>query len=78
MNSRSPKFTLLATLLLLATSAWAQLPCGVVNQIVCQPWDGGSNLFASRMTLSMASATSPLLMPSLALPGLGTLKPSTE
>lgn len=48
MNSRNTKFTLLATLLLLTVSAWAQLPCGVANQIVCQPWDGGSNLAASQ------------------------------
>lgn len=28
--------------------ALAQVPCGVPNQITCQPWDGGSNLFASQ------------------------------
>jgi hypothetical protein len=28
--------------------ALAQLPCGVPNQITCQPWDGGSNLYASQ------------------------------
>jgi hypothetical protein len=44
------KYLSLATMLVLALSAagWAQLPCGVANQIVCQPWDGGSNLFASQ------------------------------
>jgi hypothetical protein len=41
---------LLAALFPLATSVtgFAQLPCGVANQITCQPWDGGSNLFASQ------------------------------
>jgi PEP-CTERM motif len=41
---------LLTALLALASavSGFAQLPCGVANQIVCQPWDGGSNLFASQ------------------------------
>jgi hypothetical protein len=44
------KASILATMLVLALSVagWAQLPCGVTNQIVCQPWDGGSNLFASQ------------------------------
>lgn len=48
MNSRHMKFTLLGTLLVLTVSASAQLPCGVANQIYCQPWDGGSNLFSSQ------------------------------
>lgn len=48
MNLRNTKFSLLAALFLLSVSAWAQLPCGVANQIYCQPWDGGSNLFASQ------------------------------
>jgi hypothetical protein len=41
---------ILATICVVALSAagWAQLPCGVANQIACQPWDGGSNLFASQ------------------------------
>src|SRR5271167_4441584 len=41
---------LLAAMFALATSVagWAQLPCGVANQIYCQPWDGGGNLFASQ------------------------------
>jgi hypothetical protein len=44
------KILMLATtaLLVFTVSGWAQLPCGVANQIVCQPWDGGSNLFASQ------------------------------
>ncbi len=44
------RLLLLATLVVLASSltSWAQLPCGVQNQIYCQPWDGGSNLVASQ------------------------------
>src|SRR6516162_6500178 len=47
MNPLHRKF-MLATLILLSVPAWAQLPCGVANQIYCQPWDGGSNLFSSQ------------------------------
>ena len=50
MNYRTGRTLLLVAVFALATSVagFAQLPCGVANQIVCQPWDGGSNLFASQ------------------------------
>jgi len=50
MSFRHGRIILLATVFALATSAaaFAQLPCGVANQIVCQPWDGGANLVASQ------------------------------
>jgi hypothetical protein len=50
MNMRHMKVLSLATMLVLAlsTAGFAQLPCGVANQITCQPWDGGANLFASQ------------------------------
>ena len=35
-------------MLISSVAGWAQLPCGVANQITCQPWDGGSNLYASQ------------------------------
>jgi hypothetical protein len=45
----------LATLCVVVLSAagWAQLPCGVANQIYCQPWDGGGNLSASQNDTSI-------------------------
>ena len=44
------KYLFLATLCVVVLSAagWAQVPCGVPNQIYCQPWDGTGNLFASQ------------------------------
>jgi PEP-CTERM motif len=50
MNFRASKIAMLVAVFALATSVagFAQLPCGVANQITCQPWDGGSNLFASQ------------------------------
>jgi hypothetical protein len=50
MSFRIARIVLLAGLFALATCAagFAQLPCGVANQIYCQPWDGGSSLFASQ------------------------------
>jgi len=50
MTSRTTRIVLLTALFALATSlsGFAQLPCGVANQITCQPWDGGSNLIASQ------------------------------
>ena len=50
MNFRTGRVILLVAVFALATSVagFAQLPCGVPNQIVCQPWDGGSNLYASQ------------------------------
>jgi hypothetical protein len=44
------KFSMLATMLILALSVagWAQAPCGVANQIYCQPWDGTGSLVASQ------------------------------
>jgi hypothetical protein len=50
MSFRIGKIVLLAAVFALLTSlaAFAQLPCGVANQVYCQPWDGGSNLFASQ------------------------------
>jgi PEP-CTERM motif-containing protein len=55
MNLGRGKFLLLATLFLFVVSVagWAQLPCGVANQITCNPWDGGSNLFASQNDTNM-------------------------
>jgi PEP-CTERM motif len=49
MTTRTTRIVLVA-LFTLATSlaGFAQLPCGVANQIQCLPWDGGSNLFASQ------------------------------
>jgi len=34
--------------LAMSVAGFGQLPCGVANQIVCSPWDGGSNLFGSQ------------------------------
>ena len=50
MTCRTTKIVLLAAMFALGTSgaAFGQLPCGVANQIACQPWDGGSNLFGSQ------------------------------
>ena len=50
MAFRVKKTVLLAAVFVFFASVagFAQLPCGVANQIVCQPWDGGSNLFASQ------------------------------
>jgi len=50
MNLGRGKVLLPVTLFLFVVSVagFAQLPCGVANQITCQPWDGGSNLFASQ------------------------------
>ncbi len=50
MTLRTTRIVLLAALFALATavSGFAQAPCGVANQITCQPWDGGSNLYASQ------------------------------
>ena len=50
MKFRPATIVLLAAVFALTTSVagFAQLPCGVANQIACQPWDGGSNLFASQ------------------------------
>jgi hypothetical protein len=50
MHCRTTKIVVLAAMFALATSvaAFGQLPCGVANQITCQPWDGGSNLFGSQ------------------------------
>jgi hypothetical protein len=50
MTARTTRIVLLTAMFALATSiaGFAQLPCGVANQIVCQPWDGGSNLFSSQ------------------------------
>jgi len=50
MTFRARKTVLLAAVFVLFASVagFAQLPCGVANQIVCEPWDGGSNLFASQ------------------------------
>jgi hypothetical protein len=50
MTSRATRTILLAALFALATtvSGFAQVPCGVANQITCLPWDGGSNLYGSQ------------------------------
>jgi hypothetical protein len=50
MKIRIGSMLLLAAVFALSSSvsAFAQLPCGVANQLACQPWDGGSNLFASQ------------------------------
>ena len=50
MKIRIGSMLLLAAMfaLTLSVSAFAQLPCGVANQLACQPWDGGGNLFASQ------------------------------
>lgn len=50
MTSRATRTILLAALFALATivSGFAQVPCGVANQITCLLWDGGSNLYASQ------------------------------
>jgi hypothetical protein len=50
MKIRIGSMVLLAAMFALASSvsAFAQLPCGVANQLACQPWDGGANLFASQ------------------------------
>src|ERR1035438_6539857 len=50
MKIRIGTMVLLAAMLALASSvsAFAQVPCGVPNQLACQAWDGGGNLFASQ------------------------------
>ena len=50
MTSRTTRVVLLAVVFALATSmvGFAQQPCGVVNEIVCQSWDGGDTLVASQ------------------------------
>ncbi len=50
MNFRAGRILLLAALFALASSiaGWAQLPCGVANQIYCQSWDGTGNLYSSQ------------------------------
>ena len=49
MTSRTTRIVLLAVFALASSIAgFAQLPCGVANQITCQPWDGGANLAASQ------------------------------
>jgi PEP-CTERM motif len=50
MTARTTRIVLLASLFALATSlaGFAQAPCGVANQIYCQPWDGGANLYGSQ------------------------------
>ena len=50
MTSRLTRIVLLAVVFALATSVvgFAQVPCGVANQITCLPWDGSANLFASQ------------------------------
>jgi hypothetical protein len=49
MTTRTTRIVLL-TVFALATSlaGFAQLPCGVPNQITCLAWDGGANLTASQ------------------------------
>jgi len=34
--------------LVVVAPGWAQIPCGVPNQIYCQPWDGGGTAYASQ------------------------------
>jgi hypothetical protein len=50
MTARTTRIVLLAAVFALTASVagFAQLPCGVTNQIVCQPWDGSGNVFASQ------------------------------
>jgi|HubBroStandDraft_6_1064221.scaffolds.fasta_scaffold117487_1 hypothetical protein len=47
MTLRTTRIVLL-TVFALATSVAGFAQCGIANQIYCQPWDGGSNLFASQ------------------------------
>jgi hypothetical protein len=49
MTSRTTRIVLLAVFALATSIAgFAQLPCGVANQITCQPWDGSGAVFASQ------------------------------
>jgi hypothetical protein len=50
LTASTTRIFLLAALFALANSVtgFAQLPCGVANQITCQPWDSGFNLVASQ------------------------------
>jgi len=50
MTIRATRIVLLAVVFALATSVagYAQLPCGVANQITCQAWDGAANFVASQ------------------------------
>ena len=48
MNLRCPKALWLAALLVFALSVSGFAQCGHPNELYCQPWDGGSNLFASQ------------------------------
>jgi hypothetical protein len=49
MTTRTTRIVLLAVFALATSLAgFAQAPCGLPNELYCQPWDGGSNLFASQ------------------------------
>ena len=50
MKLRRGSILLCATMFLVASSVagWAQMPCGVTNEIYCQGEDGTGNLFASQ------------------------------
>ncbi len=50
MSYRIGKIVLLVGVFALATSiaGFAQIPCGVPNEVYCNPYDGGSDLFASQ------------------------------
>ena len=49
MSLRTGKIVMLAAVFALSTAVTGLAqPCGVANQIVCLPLDGGSNLFASQ------------------------------
>ncbi len=50
MTTRTTRISILIAVFALATSlaGFAQLPCGVANQITCQGWDGTGVLYASQ------------------------------
>ena len=50
MTSRTTRIVLLAAVFALVTSVagFAQVPCGLPNEIYCQAYDGSGNLFASQ------------------------------
>ena len=48
MTIRTTRVVLLAVVFATSVAGFAQLPCGVPNEIYCQPWDGGANFYASQ------------------------------
>ena len=74
MTARTTRIILLAAVFALATSVagFAQLPCGVANQITCLAWDGGSNLYASQNDTVSGFGNFATVYQQFTLPGTAT------